>query len=180
MNTNAIERIKGFACEVTQEQWNKLVKVADEVGVNVDRTSRRDGIDGGKYPIAGVSIRDNDIFTRTYVKSWEKIPFPSFLAKLKGEEQSDPFTASETREMARKKWEPKCGECVEVSNDEFTTCVQGIYVGYDHKLDHHVIRILDHTEYIGKSQVRQIQPSLTRSEAEAKLKELGVNVRIID
>jgi hypothetical protein len=35
MNTQAIERIKDYCCEVTQEQWEELVRGADEVGLEV-------------------------------------------------------------------------------------------------------------------------------------------------
>ena len=28
----AIERIAGYACEINEDQWRELVKVADEVG----------------------------------------------------------------------------------------------------------------------------------------------------
>lgn len=157
----AIERIKGFCCEVNEQQWNELVRVADEVGVKVDKTSRRDGIDGGKYPIAGVSICDNDIFTRAYVKSWEKIPFPSFLAKLKGDEE----------------WQPKAGEMVECRDGIGADWFMAKYVGHDGKWavcrpEHHP---LGHYTVHDAANFRQLLPTITRAEAE---KQLGK--RIID
>jgi hypothetical protein len=41
MNTQAIERIKGYCCKVNEEQWEELVRVADEVGCEVGANSRR-------------------------------------------------------------------------------------------------------------------------------------------
>ena len=122
----AIERIKGYCCEVTQEQWDELLSVGDEVGVTVYAHTEYNNVTQSYHKIASVKNGLN------------QIPFHDFLAKLKGAE----------------KWEPKAWEAVEVSNDDFTTCVKGIYVGFDNKLDH---------------------PTITRAEAESLL-----NKRIID
>jgi hypothetical protein len=158
---SAIERIQGFACEVTQEQWEELVRVADSVGVQIcdnlmigNSKMRIEysyvGGEGGKIL---VGWKTRPLFIDNL------IPYPNFLSKLKGEE----------------KWDPKNGDCVEVSNDDFTTCVKGSYIGVDKESGYHVIRLLGYIEYISKAQVRQFIPTITRQEAEAIL-----NKRIID
>jgi len=155
---SAIERIQGFACEVTQEEWEELVRVADSVGLAVDEPSRRKGTEDGQWNIAiideGAMMAYNKVDDGA-----SKIPYLDFLSKLKGEE----------------KWEPKNGDCVEVSNDDFTTCVKGSYIGVDKESGYHVIRLLGYIEYISKAQVRQFIPTITRQEAEALL-----NKQIID
>jgi hypothetical protein len=93
MNTEAIERIKGFCCEVTQEQWDELVRVADEVGMTVGAASRHADV----FSIH-CAMWSFDFGLIIQPSKGVKIPFPEFLAKLKGEEQ----------------WQPKAGEMVEV------------------------------------------------------------------
>jgi hypothetical protein len=159
MNTKAIERIKGYCCEVTQEQWDELVKVADEVGVKVGNKSRECGVTESdkiaRYnKLAGLL----GVYCNKY-DGQEIIPFPEFLAKLKGDEQ----------------WQPKAGEMVEVSNDDFTTYVQGIYIGYDDRWGNHVIRIANYIEYVGEKNVRKSIPTITRTEAEAILNKRIIN-----
>jgi hypothetical protein len=118
MNTKAIERIKGYCCEVTQEQWNELVRVAEEVGVKVYMRQWRNS---GGTMFASLHT-DKDIVKDTAnIQGYPVIPFPDFLAKLKGEE----------------KWEPKAGEMVEVSGSglvwwerEFIAKSRGQYVGW--------------------------------------------------
>jgi hypothetical protein len=83
------------------------------------------------------------------------IPFPDFIAKLKGEE----------------KWEPKAGEMVEFSDKgilwrerEFIAKSRGKYVGWTSDIEIHAWAMC-----------RPVRPTITRSEAEALL-----NKRIID
>ena len=151
----AIERITGFACEVNEDQWRDLVKVADEVGVKVDEPSRINGTEDGRYKIATVS--EEDLMTYDRVESDETlIPYPDFLAKLKGVE----------------KWEPKNGEEVEVQyvdknwhNARFIGMSEGFYV-CQMKGDFLAFEPI---------LIRPLRPTITRKEAEDKL-----NVRIID
>lgn len=152
----ATERITGFACEVNEDKWRELVKVADEVGCPVDRISRKDGTMKGRYKEAGYDEHHKELMTDTGFKNL--IPYPDFLAKLKGVE----------------KWEPKNGDEVEV-----VTCggvMTGRYMGLFGG-DHWVF--YDDAPY-PYSEVRPLRPTITRKEAEEKLKELGVNARIID
>jgi hypothetical protein len=152
MNTEAIERIKGFCCEVTQEQWEELVKVADEVGVDVG------GPDSCKLMPPKFFIRYyNDYGLITVLEKFDRnvIPFPDFLAKLKGEE----------------KWEPKAGEMVEVSGSglvwwerEFIAKSRGKYVGWTSDGEVHAWAMC-----------RPARHTITRTEAESLL-----NKRIID
>jgi hypothetical protein len=95
MNTKAIERIKGYCCEVTEAQWKELVRVADEVGVRVGDWSKLTRFNNFRYArIIGARLCHRN----HTIERIEMITFPDFLAKLKGEE----------------KWEPKAGEMVEV------------------------------------------------------------------
>jgi hypothetical protein len=165
MNTKAIERIKDYCCEVTQEQWEELVKVADEVGCEVGPSSKRDGPCSvfrlvGEYKGA-LSLCET-------ARGDEIIPFPDFLAKLKSEEDADPFTASDTLEMARKTWQPKAGEMVEVGGGyerEFIATRGGKHFCWGANGD----------SVSSWSSVRPARPTITRAEAE---KQLGK--RIID
>ena len=153
MNTQIIERIRGYCTEVNQSQWEELVRVADEVGMLVGYNSR-------KY---GVTITDRyarlngfgDIgvyFDRT--SNTKQIPFPDFLAKLRGV----------------KVWTPKAGEMVEVSIGgenwvarEFIGERKELYwAWYEDRPNSY-------------SHCRSLSPTITRAEAEAQL-----GKRIID
>jgi hypothetical protein len=150
MNTEAIERIKGFCCEVDEAQWKELVRVADdldiEIGqVNAYKFAQLDGCDFSGYTLA--CFRD----------TWgeELIPYPDFLAKMKGEER----------------WEPKAGETVEVSHEgakwwerEFIGESRGKYIGWTSDGEPHAWAMC-----------RKARPTITRTEAESLL-----NKRIID
>ena len=144
--SNAIERIKGFCCEVTPTQWEELVRVADEVGV--DMQSRK--YNGYKFYL----LFNDRIFGNADVMG-ESIPFPDFLAKLRGVEE----------------WTPKAGEMVEVSNDgskwwarEFIAESRGKFIGW----------ASDDTP-CDWNMCRQAMPTITRAEAEQQL-----GKRIID
>ncbi len=156
----AIERIAGYACEVNEDQWRELVKVADEVGLKVCPLARRDGIGNGRHNYARVNL-STQLSTLNETSSVVPIPYPEFLAKLKGEE----------------KWEPKNGEELEVMGVDCLWHIAefvGVYKGY------YVCRF--NNEFIGFQDVliRPLRPTITRAEAEQKLKELGVNARIVD
>jgi hypothetical protein len=153
MNTEAIERIRGYCCEVTQVQWDELVRVADEVGVKVFNPNW--STCNGKM-VVSVHGLDNDIVKDPVnVQNKPVIPFPDFLAKLRGEEQ----------------WEPKAGEMVEVSHQgitwferEFIGHSRGKYVGWTSDGETHAW-----------AKCRKARPTVTRTEAEQLL-----NKRIID
>lgn len=160
-----IERIQGYACEVNEEHWRELVIMRNGDCKVISRN-----IVNGIYGYAHFFDEEKTIVLSGLLKMVtppQVIPYPEFLAKLKGEE----------------KWEPKNGEEVEISNDNFTTSVKGLYVGKDDVCKNYVIRIFDSYEYVGKAHVRPYVrqvPTITRAEAEQKLKELGVNARIVD
>jgi hypothetical protein len=104
MNTEAIERIKGFCCEVTQEQWKELVRVAHDNSVNHSEEDQWEEC----YPVLFIDSERNKIDGYRSIEAAQKreivsIPYPDFLAKLKGDKcEGDPFTASETLAMAAK------------------------------------------------------------------------------
>jgi len=152
MNT-AIERIKGYCCEVTQEQWDELVRVADEVAAKVYNPTWCPGM-----VTMFVSLhKDRDIVKDPFnIQGYPVIPFPDFLAKLKGEEQ----------------WQPKAGEMVEVSQsgDKWSEME---YVA-SHNDGHVVCRQLNYA-YLWFEYIRPLRPTITRTEAERLL-----NKRIID
>ena len=157
----AIERIAGYACEVNEGQWRELVKVADEVKAKI--FDRRWPNETGKLFVSVYS--DGDIIKDSFIaKGLTLIPYPDFLAKLKGEE----------------KWEPKNGDEVEVlSNLEW---VKANYIGKNgHYFVVDRIDLDEYKEYM-PTEIRQadLRPTVTRAEAERKLKELGVIARIVD
>jgi hypothetical protein len=156
MNTKAIERIKGFCCEVKQEQWEELVRVADSVGCKVGIYVRTWTNEMNKSKnFAGIGIKKDCITVFTGGYNSKLIPYPDFLAKLKGEE----------------KWEPKAGEMVEFSDKgilwwerEFIGESRGKYVGWTSDGDVHAWAMC-----------RPACHTITRAEAESQL-----GKRIID
>lgn len=166
----AIERIAGYACEVNEEQWRELVKVADEVGVPVDKNSRNGGTvnqSTGEHQwiIAKVTIGGN-LFLYDYATGCNLIAYPDFLAKLKGDE----------------KWEPKNGDEVECRDGLGADWFLAKFVGYDGKwaICRPKHRLLGHYTTHNDVNIRPLRPTITRAEAEQKLKELGVMARIVD
>jgi hypothetical protein len=168
MNTQAIERIKGYCCEVTQEQWDELVRVADEVGCAVGCASRASGmVKPDKFARYNKAINCLGVYFDKHPDQ-EEIPFPDFLAKLKGGEQ----------------WQPKAGEMVEVSNNgESGVWESAKYIGPDVAHDGQELMVcvmsivknnILYTCFY-KHEVRPLRPTITRTEAERLL-----NKRIID
>jgi len=156
MNTEAIDRIKGYCCEVTQEQWDELVRVADEVGLGVGHFSRAVGVSECNrfacYNHVAVVV---GVYSFTQDDK-QLIPFPDFLAKLKGE-----------------KWQPKAGEMVEVSTDgerwsqrEFIAKRNAFFVCWATKESVNTYPFIH---------CRPLPPTITRTDAERLL-----NKRIID
>jgi hypothetical protein len=155
MNREAIERIKGYCCEVTQEQWDELVRVADEVKLAVAHSSRGEMVKPDKFArlswntALGVYPDKHD--------DQKQIPFPDFLAKLRGEER----------------WDPKAGEMVDTSvvgeiwnPREFIAKRNSLFVCW---VDEGSVETHPFTH------CRPIRPTITRTEAEQLLKK-----RIID
>jgi hypothetical protein len=157
MNTKAIERIKGYCCEVTQEQWDELVRVSDEVGVKVGSASRAWGVQNKEF----TRLASGNSILGVYSdkgSEHKEIPFPDFLAKLKGEE----------------KWEPKAGEMVEVSVED--DAAQWLTVEFiATRGNRHFCWTKDGTGVRDWTFIRPLRPTITRTEAERLL-----NKRIID
>ena len=155
--SNAIERIKGYCCEVTQEQWEELVSVADEVGVNVyDRFWSF-----GTSSYVHLNARNFIVKTGHTYTGRTVMTFPDFLAKLRGVEE----------------WTPKAGEMVECRDGVGADWFLAKYVGHDGKWavcrpEHHP---LGHYTVHNDVNFRQAMPTITRAEAEAQL-----GKRIID
>jgi hypothetical protein len=162
MNTEAIDRIEGYCCEVDEEQWKELVRVADDVKFAVYEESRRKGTDEDEC-FAQMDRHDKDLCLFYSEEGNELIPYPDFLAKMKGEE----------------KWEPKAGEMVEVSFNKRVEWEDARFIGLDHEknTDWHVCYIPRLNEYHAfcDKLIRPARPTITRTEAEQLL-----NKRIID
>jgi hypothetical protein len=157
MNTQAIERIKGYCCEVDKHQWNALLIAAKDVGAKVFNPNW--STSNGKMVVS--VHKDRDIVKDPVnLQGYPVIPFPDFLAKLKGEE-----------------WQPKAGEMVEVSmNGKSWAEVPEEYIVFycgKHVVKHMTVR----GEWIACvwNYVRPLRPTITRTEAEQLL-----NKRIID
>jgi len=159
MNTKAIERIKGFCCEVDEAQWNELVRVADEVGAPMCRYIVSKNTKKFFFKYVGSHGTDSIVGWVSNPKGKaDLIPYPDFLAKLKGEE----------------KWQPKAGEMVEVSGDdcavewysrEFVATREG----------KHFCWTETGTAVSHWPSIRPLRPTITRTEAESLL-----GKRIID
>lgn len=153
MNTQVIDRIKDYCTEVTSAQWEELVRVADEVGVNVyDRFWSF-----GTSSYVHLNARNFIMKTGHTYTGRTVMTFPDFLAKLRGEE-----------------WKPKAGEMVEVSDDgdfwqplEYIDKRNNYYVCWNGGLYPQTTCFWKHC--------RPITPTITRAEAEAQL-----GKRIID
>ena len=158
----AIERIAGYACEVNEGQWRELVKVADEAGCPIGTASK--SIKGPTENWASYNslVKCLGVYEGKFIDC-KPIPYPDFLAKLKGEE----------------KWEPKNGEEVEVRIDRGKNWFKARFIGMDGDL---FVCYESGPYHIGvkESSIRPLRPTITRAEAEQKLKELGVNARIVD
>jgi hypothetical protein len=164
MNT-AIERIKGYCCEVDKHQWNALLIAAKDVGAKVFNPNW--STCNGKM-VVSVHALDNDIVKDPVnVQNKPVIPFPDFLAKLKGDEQ----------------WQPKAGEMVEVTQGESGVWESAKYIGPDVAHDGQELMVcvmsivknnILYTCFY-KHEVRPLRPTITRTEAERLL-----NKRIID
>jgi hypothetical protein len=168
MNREAIERIKGYCCEVTQEQWDELVRVADEVGVHV----------GCPYSCKPMPPK---FFIRYYndyglITVLEKIDskvisFADFIAKLKGwNDDADRLFSSDND-----KWQPKIGELVEVSDGYGQPWYKGEYIVTSKGLHIAWTEGDDDTDLTYWNLIRLARPTITRTEAEQLLKK-----RIID
>jgi hypothetical protein len=157
----AIERIKGYCCEVTREQWKELVREAHNNGVSKSLQDTWDEL----YPVFFIDDESQQvdaygsvILAKRHGIGLIPIPFPDFLAKLKGEE----------------KWEPKAGEMVEVSYSGFDWCNRK-FIGKNEEY-YIVYRESDNTYWPYElNQIRPLTTTITRAEAESLL-----NKRIID
>lgn len=158
--SNAIERIKGYCCEVTQKQWEELVRVAHAIGVNPTEYDVWDV----SYPVFCIDVDEKTTNGYADIELAERdgssaIPFPDFLAKLRGEE-----------------WVPKAGEMVEVEVGKlYPTWSKAEMVCY-HK-GYYICNEVNNWQYMPYklNQIRPITPTITRAEAEAQL-----GKRIID
>jgi hypothetical protein len=153
MNTEAIERIRGYCCEVTQAQWDELVRVADEVIVSDSVFVWRHLI---SYKYAALI---DGKFQTWNSKCGVCIPFPDFLAKLRGDE----------------KWQPKAREMVEVN--AYADCWSlATYIGKFSELFvcKGKFECGSYTDF-PSDRIRPLRPTITRTEAEQL-----INKRIID
>jgi hypothetical protein len=152
----AIERIKGYCCEVTQGQWNEFVFCLHKSGINT--MGKKWDIN---WPIVFIGCRGlldrHETIKDAEINNLSLIPYPDYLAKLKGEE----------------KWEPKAGEMVEVSvlgetwwEREFIAVSKNRYIAWGANGCP--------TGY-GYCRPCSYRPTITRAEAESIL-----NKRIID
>jgi hypothetical protein len=156
----AIERIKGYCCGVTKEQCEELVKVADEVGCYFGPISKRKGpTQHDCYARIDWTFSTPCLGVYDDYPECKPIPYPDFLAKLKGEE----------------KWEPKAGEMVEVSLGRPSKWVKAEFVCIHN--DYYICSETNIWNYLPFSlkQMRPLRPTITRAEAESLL-----NKRIID
>ena len=159
MNTEAIERIKGYCCEVTQEQWDELVRVADEVGVKVGYWCGSAKVKPDNFARLAFGNAILGLYPDRRAEH-KKIPFPDFLSKLKGEE----------------KWEPKAGEVVEVSTNGvyWMSAEPSYFISSVENGKRHIVWDAKDRVYLFEY-IRPLRPTITRTEAEQLLKK-----RIID
>ena len=147
-----------YCTKITRPQWDILVKMCDELGIKIP-----------KLPVINTCLH------YTYVKYDDGVGITTWTTmedKYDGE-VSFPYFLTELRKIQQ--WTPKAGEMVEVSHDginwlkrEFMALKGAWYWCF---ADDDVRRY---------AHIRPITPNITRAEAEAKLKTLGVNVRITD
>lgn len=148
-----------YCTKINILQWDILVKMCDELGIKIQ-----------KLPTI------NPYTHYTYVKYDDGVGITTWTTmedKYDGE-VSFPYFLTELRKIQQ--WTPKAGEMVEVSagggdyvEREYMCYARGVHWAFFYNdLPH---------QY---SHIRPIRPTITRAEAEAKLKTLGVNVKITD
>lgn len=158
--SNAIERIRGYCTEVTQAQWEELLRIVKghrELyhGLIIKTEAELNKKGFGFAYVHGSFLQCE---SRKLSMFQNPIPFPDFLAKLRGVEE----------------WTPKAGEMVEVRNGPKEEWYPVYFVG---RIDEwNVCRVVanDYSDYIDEH-IRPILPTITRAEAEAQL-----GKRIID
>ena len=163
-----IDRVKDYACEVEKHQWEELVLVADRVGLKVMVPNRTDtGFVASFRVIAVVSENQLTTYLLSDKGGRTLVSYLDFLAKLKGVE----------------KWEPKNGEKVECRDGLGADWFLAKFIGYDDgkwavcRPEH---RLLGNYTTHKDANIRPLRSTITRKEAEEKLKALGVDVRITD
>jgi len=157
--SNAIERIRGYCTEVTQAQWEELLRIVKghrELyhGLIIKTEAELNKKGFGFAYVHGSFLQCE---SRKLSMFQNPIPFPDFLAKLRGVEE----------------WTPKAGEMVEVEvgGRWFKSEVVAFHEGQ------YVCQMPAHIEYIPYpiTHLRPLRPTITRAEAEQQL-----GKRIID
>ena len=160
--SNAIERIKGYCCEVTQKQWEELVRVAHANDVDHSAEDEWDA----NFPVFFIDCESNQVDAHKDIEEAKKdrrklkaAPFHEFLAKLRGEE-----------------WKPKAGEMVEVEVGKLYPTWSKAEMVCVHK-GYYICNEVNNWQYMPYklNQIRPITPTITRAEAESQL-----GKRIID
>lgn len=157
--SNAIERIRGYCTEVTQAQWEELLRIEGHRelyhGLIIKTKAEFNKKGFGFAYVHGLALQCE---SRKLSIFQNPIPFPDFLAKLRGVEE----------------WTPKAGEMVEVRNGPKSEWYPVTFVG---KIEGWSVCRVDHNKYLDyiDMHIRPIRPTITRAEAEQKL-----GKRIID
>lgn len=150
-----IERIAGYACQVNEDKWRELVKVAYRVESSAGDWASTSGKFKVNNRFAWITDRYNKprLVHRGHAANFTLIPYLDFLAKLKGEE----------------KWEPKNGEEVEVSVGRPSKWVKAEFVCI-HKT-YYICSLKDEWQYLPftLNLIRPLRPTITRTEAEQTL-----------
>jgi hypothetical protein len=150
-----------YCTKVNILQWDILVTTCYELGIKIQKQPDINLCTHYTYVkySDGVGITTWTTMEDTYD---DEVSFQEFLTKLR----------------KIKQWTPKKGEMVEVSNNgekwyvlEYITNRNDAHVCWSNSG-------LPHTSYY--RYIRPLTPTITRAEAEAKLKTLGVNVKITD
>lgn len=152
---NATERIKGYCTEVNQAQWEELVRVAHANGVTPTEYDYWDV----SYNVFCINEEENTTngYADTELARREgltAIPFPDFIAKLRGVEE----------------WMPKEGEMVEVEVGKLNPTWVKAEMVCVHK-GYYICNEVNNWQYLPfkLNQIRPIRPTITRAEAEQQL-----------
>ena len=176
--SNAIERIRGYCTEVTQAQWEELLRIVKghrELyhGLIIKTEAELNKKGFGFAYVHGSFLQCE---SRKLSMFQNPIPFPDFLAKLKGQchslKEVGPISFG-----CEEKWTPKAGEMVDAHYGMGCDWEESIFIGMDG--DYYVCRKASYgpSGYRAHAvnDIRPITPTITRAEAEQQL-----GKRIID
>jgi hypothetical protein len=159
-----------YACEVTEPQLKEIIKIADQLEIEVGSATRKHGTEHGHYSYAYITPTGDFVGTWIKTSDLKIITFNEFINKMK-ELNGTVNHKPEPKEL--KEYTPTQGEIVEVRDDEdedwnvreFIAFSKGCYIVWGGCEEYPTIYYY--------TKCRPLQSRMTRAQAE---KELGCKI----